>query len=317
MCFAAISSDVEYGARHDFFLRKQQVFQLCKKPTVKADPVILAAFYPTKIARATLGFVSTVYRHRALLYQQIRRDLLDQHAGQMLGGLWVILHPLFIMLVYVSVFALVFQVRIGDQLDTPLDYTSYILSGLAVWLAMVQALSKTASSVYSQASLIKQVVFPLEILPVKAALSTLAPLGVMLTVYFVYTIGIKQHFLETFLLIPVLFLIYVLWVVGIGLILASLSVFVRDIREFIQLFTVAGIFLLPIVYLPSSVPAIFKPILYLNPFSYLIWCFQDVLYYGRIEHPVAWIVAIGGGLLLLGLGSRIFRALKPYFGDAL
>ena len=64
-------------------------------------------------------------------------------------------------------------------------------------------------------------------------------------------------------------------------------------------------------------PAIFRPIIYINPFSYIIWCFQDVLYFGRFEHPWAWPVVILGGITLYVLGSRSFQALKPYFGDAL
>lgn len=279
--------------------------------------MLFAVLHPRRLIGVTGDVLAGLYRHRALLAEQVRRDLVDQYAGQMLGGAWSLLHPLFIMLVYVLVFTLVFETRIGGTRELPLDFTSYIIAGLAPWLAIVQALSKTSSSLTGNANLIKQVVFPIEVLPVKAAVATLIPLLVMLGVYFVYTLGIKQQFLWTQLLLPVLLVIYLIWMVGIGLLLASLSVFVKDIRELVQLFAVAGVFMLPVIYLPQWVPWQFKPLIYMNPFSYLVWCFQDALYFGRIEHPYAWVVAIVFGLGLLVIGARTFRGLKPHFGDAL
>lgn len=279
--------------------------------------MLSAILHPRRLCEVSWDMLTTLRQRRALLFEQVRRDLVDQHAGQIIGGAWVIVHPLFIMMVYVFVFSIVFQARVGGTREMPLDYTSYIIAGLSPWLAMLQALNKTASSLVSNAKLIKQVVFPSEVLPVKAALSTLVPLLVMLGVYFAYTLGYKQQFMWTQLLLPVLVIIFALWAVGIGLILAPITVFLRDTREVVQLFVIAGVFLLPVIYLPKWVPPAFQPIMYFNPFSYLIWCFQDALYFGRFEHPWAWVVAIVLGLIFFALGARTFRGLKPYFGDAL
>jgi lipopolysaccharide transport system permease protein len=62
---------------------------------------------------------------------------------------------------------------------------------------------------------------------------------------------------------------------------------------------------------------LFKPVLYLNPFSYMGWCYQDALYFGRFEHPWAWCLFAGGSLLTFVTGYRLFRWLKPHFGNAL
>ena len=78
--------------------------------------------------------------------------------------------------------------------------------------------------------------------------------------------------------------------VGFGFALAAVGVFFRDIRELVQMFVIAAIFLMPIVYLPGSVPGGFDEVIWLNPFTYMVWCYQDVLYFGRIEHPWAWVV---------------------------
>ena len=61
----------------------------------------------------------------------------------------------------------------------------------------------------------------------------------------------------------------------------------------------------------------FQAALYFNPFSYMVWCFQDAIYFGRFEHPSAWIVFPLLSALLLTLGYRAFRKLKPMFGNVL
>jgi lipopolysaccharide transport system permease protein len=74
---------------------------------------------------------------------------------------------------------------------------------------------------------------------------------------------------------------------------------------------------MPIVYLPEWVPPLFKPVIYVNPFSYMTWVYQDMLYFGRFEHPWAWLAFVVGSILVFAFGYRVFRRLKPHFSSAL
>jgi lipopolysaccharide transport system permease protein len=74
---------------------------------------------------------------------------------------------------------------------------------------------------------------------------------------------------------------------------------------------------MPTVYLPDWMPRILQPVIYLNPFSYVIWVYQDVLFFGTFRHPYAWLVTLVFALLALGLGYRTFEKLKPYYGNVL
>jgi lipopolysaccharide transport system permease protein len=105
--------------------------------------------------------------------------------------------------------------------------------------------------------------------------------------------------------------------IGAAFALSAITVLVRDLRDFVALFSAAGIFLMPVVYLPDMVPAMFRPVLYLNPFSHMTWVYQDVLYFGHMEHPIAWIVFPLVSLLVFAMGYRIFRRLKPQFSNVL
>ena len=246
-----------------------------------------------------------------------KREHADRYAGQVFGVVWAIVHPLFLIGLYVFVFKFVFKQNFGGTDDLPFDYTVYLLSGLVCWLSSQDALIRSCSAIVSRSDLVRQVVFPLEILPVKVVLSSMFTLAVSVAVIVGYVAITFGRIPLIYLMLPLLVALQALFLTGIGFVLAVTGVFMRDIKDFIQVFATAGIYLMPVVYLPNMVPSLFKPFLYLNPFSYLVWCFQDVLFYGRIEHPVAWGVSSVGGLIVLLWGYLLFDRLRPAFGSVI
>ena len=80
---------------------------------------------------------------------------------------------------------------------------------------------------------------------------------------------------------------------------------------------VLGVYLTPAIYTPSMVPEAMRPVLLLNPFSHLIWCYQDACYFGRFEHPLSWVLVVSGSVLLFSVGYRFFGKLKVCFGSVL
>jgi lipopolysaccharide transport system permease protein len=136
----------------------------------------------------------------------------------------------------------------------------------------------------------------------------------LLTLFILYSHGSLPW---TMALVPLLFVLQLLGLIGLCCILGSVGAYFRDIREFMQILMVVGIYLMPIIYLPSMVPELFQPVLYFNPFSYMVWCFQDAVYFGRLEHPVAWVVFPLSCLITFTIGYRVFRKLKPMLGNVL
>lgn len=256
-------------------------------------------------------------RHRELMLELARRDISDRYAGQTLGLFWAVAHPLFLMGLYVFIFAFVFKAKVGGTLEMPLDYTAYILSGLIPWMAFQECMNKSCTAITSNSGLVKQVVFPIEVLPVKGVLSSLLPQFVSLIILVIYVLSTAKHLPATYLLLPVLLTLQVLAMIGVAYFLSAIGTYFRDIKDFVQLFGTAGMYAMPIFYLPGWLPEIFKPLIYANPFSYLVWCYQDALYYGRIDHPWAWVVNGVLSLAVFTMGYRLFRKLKSGFGNAL
>lgn len=256
-------------------------------------------------------------RHSELTWEMTKREINDRYAGQVFGTLWALGHPLILMGIYLFVFGFVFKAKVGGTIDMPLDYTTYMLAGIIPWMAVQESMSKGSTVIVSNASLVKQVVFPIEILPVKGVIVSLITQAFSTVVLIGYVL-LKHHMLPwTYLLLPVLVILQAAGMIGISYILSAIGVFFRDIKELVAVFCTAGIYLMPIFYLPDWIPWALKPLLFLNPLSHLVWCFQDACYFGRFEHPWSWLLFSGLSLFTFYAGYRIFRKLKILFGNAL
>src|SRR5262249_53996825 len=155
------------------------------------------------------------------------------------------------------------------------------------------------------ANLVKQVVFPLEVLPIKGILATLFPQAICTLLLTIYILATTHALPWTYALLPALLAMQVLIMCGIGFLLGAISPFFRDIKDIVQVFSVIGVYLVPVVYLPDMVPNVVRPLLYLNPFSHLIWCYQDVCFAGNIGHPWSWMVTLTLGMGGCALGYRV------------
>lgn len=279
--------------------------------------MLLTAFSPAANYKAVRRIVALYVKQRHLLVEMVKRDILDPHAGHVLGGIWMVVHPLAMMGVYMFLFGVVMKARIHQSHEMPLDYSAYILSGMVPWLAVQLAMTKAASVIVSNRNLVKQTIFPVEILPARAVISAMVPQAISLVALIIYVLFTHGGLFWTYLLLLPLLVLHLAFMLGISFVLSAVSVAVRDMKELVQVFSLVGIFLVPVVFLPDWVPAVFKPVIYANPFSYLIWCYQDVLYFGRIAHPLAWVVTFILALVSLGMGSRLFGRVKSFFGDAL
>jgi len=277
----------------------------------------MGLFSPTHHFMAFRELLSLLTRHHQLTWEMAKREISDRYAGQILGTFWAVGHPLILMGIYVFVFAFVFKQKVGGTRELPLDYTVYLLSGLIPWMSFQECMSKSAIVILSNANLVKQVVFPTEILPVKGVIASCFTQVISTVVLLVYVLLSHGSLFWTYLLIPVLYVFQILAMVGVSYIFSAIGAYFRDLKDFIQAFCVMGIFLIPLFYLPGQLPAPFQPVLYLNPFSHMIWCYQDVLYFGRFEHPWSWGLYIAGSLCVFYAGYRIFRKLKLMFGNVL
>lgn len=264
-----------------------------------------------------IRMVSAIVQRRQLIYELAKRDITDRYSGQALGSFWAFGHPALQLAVYVFVFNFVFRAKVDSGGLSSQDYVTYILSGLIPWLTLQEIINRSATVLVAHSNLVKQTVLPLEVLPLKVVLSALGTQLVSMVGLVLY-VGLTQRGLSpSYLLLPIVIVLQILFVVGAAFVLSALTVFVRDLKDAVLVFSYVGVYLVPVVYSPAWVPALVRPLLYLNPFSHLAWCFQDVIFYCSIQHPVAWVVTAVFSVWLFAVGYRLFHRLRPLFGRVL
>jgi lipopolysaccharide transport system permease protein len=272
---------------------------------------------PVRYFGAVIEAVELLRANWRLALMMARRDLTSRHANQFIGSFWIIGHPLFQMLIFVFLFGIVFKQQIGGSYEMPRDYTVYILSGLVAWLSILPVLTTTCVSITSNAALVRQFNFEVEILPIKDVISGMVFWFVGVLVIVAYQLVVYRTLPWTVILLPVVLLIHVTLMVGTAWALSALTVYFRDIKDIMTVLGALGVYLLPVVYLPSWMPPAFRPLVYANPLSYPIWIYQDTLYFGRIEHPWSWVFSAAIAFVVFAAGHRLFQRLKPAFGTVL
>lgn len=262
-------------------------------------------------------FFLLVVHNKMLIFELAKREFSDRYAGQVLGKLWVIIHPALLMFVYLFVFVAVFKIKMQNVASLTNDYPTYLLSGLIAWLVIQEVLSKSTVIVTSNANLVKQVIFPLEVLPLKTVLASLLTMALFIGILLVYTIIFQGSYSLMLFVLPLLIYLHVILMVGMAFILSAVGVYFKDIKDVVQMFSFIGVFLLPVMYLPTQIPSLFEPLLYVNPFTYLIFCYQDVFFYGSFTHIYAWIIMFLMAHFALLFGYVFFKKLKVMFGNVL
>lgn len=261
--------------------------------------------------------LNLIKNHFHLTMEMARQEVSHRYSGQVFGAIWTIVHPLVFIAVYIFLFVFVFKTKIGNSTTMPLDYTTYLLSGLIPWLSMQELLNKGSTVITNHTNLVKQVVFPIEILPVKTVLASLPAFLVSLSILLFYILFKYHSFFETIFLLPVLIFLQIMLMIGWNFLLSVFGVFFRDTKDFVQIIAFVCMYFMPIFYLPHSVPRLFKPLLYINPFSYVIWCYQDILYFGAIDHPYSFVITILFSIMSFSVGYKLFKKTKVTFGNVL
>jgi len=282
---------------------------------LSGDKFLRRGVAPRERGLGILVLMRSVWRQRTLVWEMARREMTDMHAGQAAGIVWLAVHPLLMFAVYAFLFTIVFSVRIGS--NGPSDYLVYLFSGLAPWLLTQDIMSRATGVVLANSTIVKKVSFPIEVLIAKTVLSSLIVQLVLFSCVVIFTIVSRGTLSWMFLLLPVVFVIHMCLIWGISLLLASVTPYFRDTAEMVRVFVTINIYLMPIVYLPGMVPNTLRFVTNLNPFSYLIWCYQDVLYFGNFTNARAWFILPIFAFFMLALGSYVFSRLRHHFSSVM
>lgn len=245
------------------------------------------------------ALVRSLFVHRDLILQLVRREVIGRYRGSLLGVAWSFFNPILMLLVYTFVFSFVFKSRWqGDLGDTHTSFAILLFIGMIVHGLFSEVANRAPTLILSNVSYVKRVVFPLEVLPWVALGSALFHTGISLVVLLVAQLLLTHALPWTALLFPLILAPYLMFTIGVALFLSAIGVYVRDIAQTIGIVTTVMLFLAPVFYPLASLPNRLQLALYLNPLTFIIEESRRVLLFGELPH---W----GGLLIYTSIGAAV------------
>jgi lipopolysaccharide transport system permease protein len=261
--------------------------------------------------------IGILWRNKSLIAALTKREVLGRYRGSMLGILWSFFNPVFMLLVYTFVFSVVFKARWSGGSDSRTEFALILFSGLIVYSLFAECVNRAPGLIVGNVNYVKKVVFPLEILPVIAMLAALFHLVISLIVWLIFYIILFGAPHPSIILLPLVLLPLVLLTMGMSWALASLGVYLRDIGQIVGVFTTALMFLSPVFYPISALPAEFQALMHLNPLTLVIESTREVLVWGKVPDLQLWLIQLGVASMLAWLGFIWFQKTRKGFADVL
>ncbi len=251
-----------------------------------------------------------------LIFNLFKMNVRDRYLGSSLGVAWAVLQPVLLLSVYTFVFGFVLKAKLPGA-ETTLSYVVWMFSGLIPYLVFSEAVNISANSVIAGSSLVKNIVFKSEALPVSATLTAVIPLavGLLFLVVLIFVDG-RQPSWHTVLIVPVV-IIQFAFLVGLSFFLSATSVFFRDVIQALPTITMLFLFFTPIFYAREAMPSLAAKITFLNPLYHMVQPYRDVLLNQSVPDWRGMLYMLVLAAVLYVTGLSYFRRLKGYFEMAL
>jgi len=272
-----------------------------------------SAFSSSTIARP--GLIG-IWDHRNLIALMVKRDSFGKYKGSLLGVLWPMINPIGHLILYTFLFCVILKVKLGGNGSTS-NFALYLMAGLLPWGAFSEAVSRSSVCILERPNYVKRVIFPLQVLPVITVLSTLVTEAMAFIILIAGVVLFTHQIHPTLLFAPLICLSQLMLTTGICWLLASLGVYVRDIRHMMALILAAWMYATPIVYPATALPANFKFLLWINPMAGIVLDYRRVVLEGL---PPDWyhygsytVVAVVAFIA----GFKFFEKTKKSFADVM
>jgi len=264
------------------------------------------------LSSSTRDMALLIYKYRRLLASITRVELAKRHAGSVLGFSWVVLQPALLLSVYIFVYMVVLGMRFEGF--SRFDYVLYVFCGLVPYLGFMEALTTGALSIKQNMHLVKNVMLPIELIPVRSVLVGMASEFVSIGLVLILVAGARSLSWHVALL-PLVVVLQVMWLAGLTWMLSSITVALPDITYFVNLFVFLLMFLSPIGFRPEMVPPAFAWTLYANPIFYMTEMYRGTMLTGRL--PALFVAATYAAMCVatFALGSAFFQRFRAVLTD--
>ena len=268
---------------------------------------------PTTIIQPSRGRLSLplgeLWRFRELLYFLTWRDVKIRYKQAVLGFLWAFIQPFLQMVVFSIVFG-----RLAKIDSQGFPYPVFLYAGLLSWQFFSDAVNRSGQSVVAGANIITKVYFPRLIMPIASVGAALVDFAISFGILFGLMLFYHVPPGIGFLFVIPLVLVTILTALGIGFFVSALNVAYRDFRYILPFLVQVWMYLTPVVYPVTLVPARFRWLILLNPMAGIVNAYRSAI----LGMPFEWgnlAISLGVAAVMFVWGLAFFRRVERYFAD--
>ncbi len=260
------------------------------------------------------GELRELYHARRLLWAFVWNDLRARYVGSSIGFFWTVVNPILELVTYTFVFHVLIGVKFHPTGNTA-HYVLFLFCGMVAWHGFADGITRATTSIRDHAHLLRKINFPAIVLPAHLVLSAvvnqLFRLLILLFGMVILGDGISWHVL----LLPPFIVLQAVFTVGIGMLLATMNVYFRDMSHWVNAALMIGMFVTPLFYPASAYPREFVILLYPNPMAQIVGIYQGLLLNHHIPYLNSMTWAVLSAVAALLVGTSVFAHNRRQFAD--
>jgi lipopolysaccharide transport system permease protein len=250
------------------------------------------------------------------IWDLTKRDFSERFAGSALGAVWALIWPLVNLAIYIVVFGRLMGARLPGTSDA-YAYGIYLASGLLPWTALAGTISRSTSAFLDKRHIISKVSVSLPALLLVINLSESITFLISMGFFFIFLLLSGWELSHHLMLLPFLFLLQQIFAFGFGLLTATLTVFLRDLREVVGIVLQLWFWFTPIVYVKEILPDMVKEIMIYNPSYVIIESYHRIFVFHEAPSIKALLILTVAAHGLLFVSYMVFRVLEKDVRDLL
>jgi lipopolysaccharide transport system permease protein len=269
-------------------------------------------------AISPVAMAKNLYAHQELIRAYAKREYEATYRATFLGGAWSLLTPLILLSLFSFVFGYIFQGRFNVTIqESPLDFAMALFIGLSLYTCIGTALTQSPTLMFSAATYVKTLDFPIEIIPFASTVNILKNLMISLGLTFVAFVIVKGYIHWTIVFIVLHIITVGMLIAGLSWFLSALSVFVPDTPSITSPISMILMFLSGVFFSIDNMPSHLRIFFNINPLAVIIDQARAAFLYGRIPDfgLLAMIMVLSFCVMLLGY--YFFNRTKNAFADVL
>ena len=240
-----------------------------------------------------------IYLYRGLLWDMAIKQVKTRYSGSKLGIWWAIITPLILAVSINFIFTKIFKINIPN-------YTLFVLSGIIPWIFFSNTLSEVTNSFIANTSVLKQGIFPREFIPLSVVLANFLNffIGFIIILPIFIILNLKVITVLLFLIFPLTF--HFIFIIGLSLMFSCWNVFSKDVSHLLSISLLIWFWITPVFYSLEMVPFPYRWICLLNPMSYYVTLYRQILFKAEIPQVSVLSISFLISLISFFIGYSIF-----------